>query len=440
MVVATFEGAVDGGFLGAPGDPKVIVITVDNFRNEFRRVSDGGLILGGDVSFGDVSSDPRQAAFVVNFGVGGRGTLPSELRRTSDASVIRVLDGLASGVTFSPDLDSQRVVVTYGEEGERRSELRRTSDGVVLARFPGDNSIEFSPDPESRYFVVRHQIDAGELRRSVDGSIVATLAGTFGEGGAVAFSDDGSILTVGFDGAPISQIIRTSTGEVVAALDGEVWSATYGPGDGPVLVQYVDGGAELFSTRDGRSMAKSAESLLFPDRTFVSDSGWTILRDPLLGPDGASSPNDGRARRGPVLERHVPAARPGPVRRGTGYVIRAVDLSRRAIANCGRPRIWHLSSGWAAPTWLASMSWLSPTSKGSLPTGSSGPMRPTTRTDSSSTTASTPLRSDGWQTRRSSGRCPDRFSVAWSTARTGGWRSYDQGHPRASSSDSPKAR
>ena len=272
VAVATFEGSVGAAFLGEPGQPTVIVITVDNFRNEFRRVSDGGLILGGNVSFEDVSSDPREAAFVVNRGVGGPGTLPSELRRTSDGSIIRVLDGLATGVTFSPDLDSHRFVVTYGEEGERRSELRQTSDGVVLARFDGDNSINFSPDPESRYFVVRYQTDPGELRRSADGSVVATLAGVFGEGGTVAFSDDGSILTVGFDGTPISQIIRTATGDVVATLNKEVWTATYGPGDGPVLVQYVDGGDELFSTRDGHSIATSDESLLYPDRTFISDS------------------------------------------------------------------------------------------------------------------------------------------------------------------------
>jgi hypothetical protein len=124
---------------------------------------------------------------------------PGMLRRTSDGTRVMTLtgivsDGLSAGpfykqptVFFSPDKDGAYLFVSYRDVP---SELRRTLDGSMVATLTGQiNNLYFSPWPTSTYFLVDYQDKPGELRRSIDGSVVATLSERIG---SVQFSDYGS--------------------------------------------------------------------------------------------------------------------------------------------------------------------------------------------------------------------------------------------------------
>ena len=63
-------------------------------------------------------------------------------------------------------------------------ELRRSADGELLATLPGRvNDVDFSPDAKAGVFVVGYAADRpGELRRSADGELLATLGGDLAPG------------------------------------------------------------------------------------------------------------------------------------------------------------------------------------------------------------------------------------------------------------------
>jgi hypothetical protein len=266
---------VTAEFHGAPGHPEIIVLVGANQTTEVRRASDGALLLGPGVVVHNFSLDPNESVFVLSYGDTSTSTRPSELRRTSDGSLIRVLDGVAVRATFSPGPESQSFVVTYEQDDGTRSELRRSTDGAALAELSAEaDGVDFSPDPKASVFVARYLSETGEIRRTADGSIVTLLGGTFGEAGAVAFSDDGSVVTVGFDISPGGQILHSWTGDVIAPLSRSISSATSAPGiGGPVLVQYYEGASELRSTSDGHVISELPDGILYPGRTFKGDAG-----------------------------------------------------------------------------------------------------------------------------------------------------------------------
>jgi hypothetical protein len=144
----------------------VYVLDRANATGELRHTVDRLVVpLSGEISQVTFSSDPAEAYFVVKY-----GGAPSELRRTADGSIVP-LTGALSKVYFSPGC----FVVDYGD---KPGELRRTTDGSLLATLTKQvASLQFSPGPAASYFVVDYDDDSfpSELRRSIDGLLVATL-------------------------------------------------------------------------------------------------------------------------------------------------------------------------------------------------------------------------------------------------------------------------
>ncbi|MBE7554799.1 MAG: hypothetical protein HS126_27420 [Anaerolineales bacterium] len=125
-------------------------------------------------------------------------------------------------------------------------ELRRTNNGRVIATLSSQVSyVTFSPDEAGTYFVVDYFGFAtpSELRRSADGQVIATLAGPIQY---VTFSSDeaGTYFVVDyFDVASASELRRSADGTIIATLSSPaIQYVTFSPDEAGTyfVVSYFD--------------------------------------------------------------------------------------------------------------------------------------------------------------------------------------------------------
>jgi hypothetical protein len=157
------------------------VVRYPNTPGELRRTADGSLIasLKGKISRAErgfqvhFSPDPAATYFLVRY---DDDDWTTELRRSADGSVVPFARGFA-GVYFSPDPAATYYVARYNRPSG--GELRRSSDNTLVStlRKQAFDRVYFSPGKVPKYFVVRYINEGHELRRTDDGSLVATLVG-----------------------------------------------------------------------------------------------------------------------------------------------------------------------------------------------------------------------------------------------------------------------
>jgi WD40 repeat protein len=180
----------------------------------------------------------------------GRLEPAAELRRTSDAALVATLSDGAVDAEFSPDAESRSFVVRYElKDGE----LRRTTDGKLLAKLPDDlNSVAFSSDPAAAVFVGITEGSRAELRRTADGSLVTRLTEA---AQSVTFSPDGSSFVVSYGGDAPGEL-RRANGDLLVRLRAHIEKVAFQRGPGHLLVvDYEDRPGELWEVPSGRRLA-----------------------------------------------------------------------------------------------------------------------------------------------------------------------------------------
>jgi WD40 repeat protein len=209
-LLATLPGPVSQAFFSPGQDATVFVVSYYGSPGEMRRTDDGGLVtaLKDNVVGVDYSPDAAAAYLVIRY-----ENAPAELRRSLDGALVAALtDAIGGPVPFSPD--GGYLVATYGSSAP--AELRRIADGRVIAILEDLRGVDFSPD--GAYLVLTHSDPRtrDELRRTVDGRVVATWMHV-GES-RVLFSPDSARLVVGRSGMAFAELRRTSDGTLLSSL------------------------------------------------------------------------------------------------------------------------------------------------------------------------------------------------------------------------------
>ncbi|GIK39293.1 MAG: hypothetical protein BroJett011_31260 [Chloroflexota bacterium] len=162
---------------------------------------------------------------------------------------------------YAPDKNSSIFILDWANAP---GELRRSADGKVIATLSGPLSLDgvtFSPDKTAGYVVIRYDDDTPtELRRTTDGTVVAVLSGPLPQPyGAATFSSDeaASYLVVNYSDSTPTELRRTADGTVVP-LSGPVSDVVFirDKGANCFVVEYSDSTpAELRRTADGTVVA-----------------------------------------------------------------------------------------------------------------------------------------------------------------------------------------
>jgi hypothetical protein len=242
---------------------------IDQFIREMAQ--HGRLITSGQ---GDVENiyavEESSSVFILD-----RANTPAELRRATDFSLIALLSGQVEsyrGITFSPDQDGSYFVVEYSDDIS--GELRRTIDGKVIAILSHPvSTVAFSPDESGTYFLVNYGFPIpAELRRTANGEVVP-LSGPIS---GVAFSLDKSAtyFVVAYLDHTLAELRRSSDTKLLERLSGRASWVYFSPDEAAThfVVSYHDNmPGELRRTIDGQvitTLAGSVSRVTYsPDKT-----------------------------------------------------------------------------------------------------------------------------------------------------------------------------
>ncbi len=218
------------------------VLSYDNGAPaELRRTVDGSVVATLPVSSSFLTFLP--AAKTRYFLVGYSGNLPSEVRRTADGSIFVTLPDAVTTVRFSPDGFITYAIIEYYDHP---TELYRIHSGQLEPLSGPVHLVTFSP--AGTYFVVDYKDETpGELYRTADGARLAILSGPDFE---VRFSSDGaeSYFTVGYRGLQ-PEVRRSIDGALLATVPGPVSKMNFiYSEDDYFIVTYNDGHSFLWQT------------------------------------------------------------------------------------------------------------------------------------------------------------------------------------------------
>lgn len=236
--------------------------------NELRGM-DGSLLttFRGQIEKVEYSPDPRATYFTVRF-----SSLQSELRRSADGHLLGEFTQPVRELKFSRDPDTTYLLVQY----IIGAELRLTRDGS-LAPFAGQVfDAFFSGDPNGSYFIVRYTDKSSELRRTGDGSLLASLTGI---PLAAHFSDQNPQATAAYVKIDYvdqpSELRRTMDGKVIP-LPKNVTGFDFSPDPAAtyLIANFADQPTALLRTRDGSLVPLSGQ---FSGATFSPDPAATYF-------------------------------------------------------------------------------------------------------------------------------------------------------------------
>jgi len=311
----TADGRLIGRFAGAQTwatsfDSSNIILGYFETKDTELRTTGGQLVAAlGRVEFGEF-----RAASPVTFVVWSNEG-PAELRRAADGNVLATFPAgfqlnafdpdQLDPVSFSRDPAARYLLLSYSDHIDIRDAISGSPIALSTATRDGECqeytdsapgppvSVEFSPDDDASFFVVRYANGMAELRRTVDASLVESNAGFgqawFPEGTTISrfvVADDcgnlevrdaegrevvaaetpifpsGANVMIGPDGrfafvaqpdpnsmneTPIGSLLDLATGKdrpTSGAVDVASWSANGKLG----LIRYADGRSELWST------------------------------------------------------------------------------------------------------------------------------------------------------------------------------------------------
>jgi hypothetical protein len=254
---------------------------VDYFekRGELRRSENGELIaeLSHPVDRVFLSDSATPAPLLIEY-----DTDETELRSSSGAVIASIKDSVRAAA-FSSGPHATYVAVSYDSQA---GELRKTSDGHVIATFGEELSdVAFSPDKSETYLVVtdRRGHTSGEIRRCIDGSLLPLSGKLLG----VRFSDgdESRAFVTAYEDAP-GELRRTTDGTVVSTLTGTVYCKWNQPwvffsGDEQssyVAVEYNDSPDAVVSAE----LRRTADGMLI--RTFRG-----LIREVVFSPDNSAN-------------------------------------------------------------------------------------------------------------------------------------------------------
>jgi hypothetical protein len=275
-VQVSFSGSVDDIIFSPGGSGGYFTVRYSDTKLpiELRRTSDGSLIttLTSTTAQVNFSPDPAATYFTVLEADRSGHEQPEYIKRgelhSSVDGALVPLNGPIAQVVFSPDPNAAFFVVIYADT-DKSAELRRTADASLISVLPGNGGRAFfSADPAATYLVWVEDYGTGngtgypvlldndksaELRRTVDGSRIATLSGFPRNGvsnlfGNIFFSPDraATIFVTHIDAQPVD--IYLSAEGISVAHDQLIQDVTFLPDPtSPIFqVQYQDGRIELW--------------------------------------------------------------------------------------------------------------------------------------------------------------------------------------------------
>jgi transcriptional regulator with XRE-family HTH domain len=271
--------------------PDSAVFFVMPFRGasaDLRRTSDGTVVttLSGVRS---VQFSPNGRFFVVRY----RNNTPTELRRTSDGTPITgfqergiPLREVDSSVSIGPDSSD---CVLSNKSGKIVTANPDSSDFVVFGNLVCllpkvvENIVDFSPDSNS--FVAHYQDGTAELRRTAFGSHVAwvsdfrfspDLTALIRDIDTISFSPDSASFAIHYHDNT-EELRRTLDGALVALPQSRVSNIAFSPkGDAFVVSYWENRAAELRRTTNGAVVSLTREVV---DVAFSPDGATFITYD-----------------------------------------------------------------------------------------------------------------------------------------------------------------
>jgi hypothetical protein len=253
-------------------DDSRLVVHPKGKPSELRRIADGTLVaeLSGRLRTLQFTPDPAASYFLAEY-----DDAPAELRRTIDGTLVTALTVSYAGVVpLSSDPNASYVVIhsryDYEDDEHYGRELRLIGDGTAVDKPIMGYVVEvvFSRDPDASYFVVGYADTPGELRRTADGSLVATLTSEVEVNRVLPGpGPDSSYFVVGYVDAP-GELRRTADGSLVATLTGEINRVfTSESNEDFFVIDYSDAPAEVRRSADG---AVVVEGLDLTDTDYIS--------------------------------------------------------------------------------------------------------------------------------------------------------------------------
>lgn len=272
-------GEIDGATLFF--DTSFLVIGYTDGSSEMRRTEDGTVITPLTDAIWGLFPNPNGINFVVSYKAS-----PAELRQADGGERITTLSDTLATISFSPD--GSYFTTAYYAEPSKPAELRRAVDGHIIATLerPLHLNIFESPFTLDGSHLVVDYIDApSEWRRSADFALLFTFPGDIER---LAFSPDGAYFAVSYvSGKP--ELRRTSDGQLVATLacdschpafspdgkyllhGGQLWSL-----ETKVLLLANLGGVEtqFFNTPDAYRLIVRSGRTIFHIRAYLIDVAW----------------------------------------------------------------------------------------------------------------------------------------------------------------------
>ncbi len=213
-LITKLSGRLDEVYFGKEPYEEQSLFRYYHARAEMRRTVDGAFVDFVNFVGAGVYTDSSDKIIVTNYNFFGE----TELLTIFNSSLVKTfnelnLDSSFLNIHWPPGSEATSFVITYEYEESPQAELRSVADGTLITTFTlAENfyNIEFSPDPESRSFVVWDDF-VPELRSTIDGSLIATLPE---RSDSVEFTSDprSSFLVVYDEDFNIIEMLLTSDG------------------------------------------------------------------------------------------------------------------------------------------------------------------------------------------------------------------------------------